>query len=392
MVRTFPEGFLWGTSTAAAQVETAGNHNWKGFRSRDGHIFDRTTDHELRREEDLEYICQFGQVYRCGVDWSKLQESAFASFDPIQVAGYRDFFSELNARGMKIMFVFHHFAHPRWFESAGGWTREENIPAFLNYAEKCLAEFGDLVYNWNTFNEPNVYAMNAYLLGNFPPRKRNLLLADKVLRTMSRAHSILFEILKSTFPQKEVGISLNTAWFDGKGLLGRVSAGITDWWFISRPARLFATADFTGISYYAYVPFLPGPITEIDQPGKLDRLGIPHDRMWGYRPEGLGRLLRRINRKYPRPIWITENGICTDDPEERIASLKNYLEICYQALENGINIKGYIHWSTWDNFEWNLGPTYSFGLVNIDPVSLDRKMTAAGLFYAEVCRSNSVEV
>ena len=124
----FPTDFFWGTSTSAPQTETAFDHQWKGFIARDEFVLNRTTDHELRREEDLQYIQQFGTVYRCGVDWSRLQRSAFAEFDQQTVSEYRHFFQQLQEGGTKVLLVLHHFAHPNWFEQKGGWLQEDKSP------------------------------------------------------------------------------------------------------------------------------------------------------------------------------------------------------------------------------------------------------------------------
>ncbi len=143
----FPDGFLWGSSTAAAQIETASDHNWRGFLSKDGHRFERTTDHELRRNEDAQYIKKFGTVYRCGVDWARLQPEAFAPFDMQVVNEYQTFFQELNDAGTRILFVIHHFTHPLWFEKDGGWLNESKLPAFIDYAQQCVQYFGQYTFN-----------------------------------------------------------------------------------------------------------------------------------------------------------------------------------------------------------------------------------------------------
>ncbi|RMF00491.1 MAG: glycosyl hydrolase family protein, partial [Bacteroidetes bacterium] len=389
-VLSFPDHFKWGTSTAAAQIETASDHNWRGVVARDGSVFNRTTDHELRRYEDLEHIVRFGTIYRAGVDWARLQASPKADFQEEVVAEYRDFFAALRRRGMEIMFVIHHFTHPRWFEEAGGWPDESTIPYYVDFAERCVHHFGDLVSYWNTFNEPNVFALNAYLLGNFPPmQKGRYFRANRVLRNMGHAHDIARELIKARFPQAPVGISMNTAWFEGQSWWGRRLANFMDRWFHWRTARHFEQVDFWGISYYAYIPFRPLAVTEIDNPGELDRLGIPHDQMWGYRPEGLGRIIRRVYQRYQKPVIITENGICTDDPQRRIAAIKDYLKVCHELLTDGIPLQAYIFWSTFDNMEWNLGNTYRFGLVTIDWETMERHNTAAADFYAQVCAYRS---
>lgn len=387
MLIQFPESFFWGSSTSSSQIETASAHTWRGFKARDGHIFDRTIDHEKRRLEDLEYIRRFGQVYRCGVDWARLQAAAFAPFDPVVVDEYQVFFSRLRDAGMHIMLVLHHFANPLWFEERGGWLEENNISAFADYAQQCQLHFGRYVSYWNTFNEPNVYAAAAYLLGFFPPHRKKLSKANRVLNFMGQAHRVAHDLIKDQYPMHQVGISLNTAWFEGLQPLGRIAARLADRWFHRKASRYFNAGDFWGLSYYAYVPFNPQPITEIDKPGKLAKMGIPHDRMWGYKPEGLGRMLRRFYKWYKKPLIVTESGICTNDPEVRIRSIKEYLQVIDRVMDEGIPVQGYIHWSTFDNFEWHLGPTYRFGLVAVDPETKERMMTPAGEFYAEITRT-----
>ncbi len=387
----FPGHFFWGTSTSAAQVETASDHNWRGLKTRDGHVFEQTTAHEGLRELDAQYIVQFGSVYRCGVDWARLQPEPFAPFDLSTIQEYRDFFETLKEGGTRIFFVIHHFTNPLWFEENGGWLNEDNISAFVDYARQCVAHFGDYVFNWNTFNEPNVYAMSAYFLGEFPPHKKSYFQANRVLRHMSQAHNIVYDLIKARSRQIPVGISLNTGWFEGANWLGKIPAKFTDWWFIDRAAGLFGKVDYWGLSYYAYVPFDPYPVTEIKNPGKLSEMGIPHDKMWGYYPEGFGKIMRRFHRRYRLPIIVTETGICTDDDEKRIQAIRDYLRVCHEAIRDGVELQGFIFWSTWDNFEWQLGPTYRFGLVRVNRETMERKMTRAGEFYKKVTEENAVQ-
>lgn len=392
MTIKFPEGFLWGTSTAAAQIETAFDHNWNGFKSRDGYTFLRTSDHEKRRDEDLGYIREFGSVYRCGVDWSRLQRAPMADFEADVVAEYQDWFRKLNEAGMKIMFVMHHFCNPTWFEKNGTWLNADNIPAFMDYAKKCMEHFGDYAYIWNTFNEPGVYAMNGFVTGNFPPQHKSYFKGNKVLDNMGKAHDELYDILKEKYPDKQVGISKNTCYFFGTNWLGKKAAKFVDWWFIDKVASHFEKNDFWGISYYAYIPFTPMPVTFIDTPDKLKKMGIPHDKMWGYYPKGLKEILLRFHNKYKKPIIITENGVCTEDDDFRQQSMKDYLSACHEAIEEGVDLRGYIHWTTMDNFEWNLGPTYRFGLVRVDFETMERTLTDAGKFYTKITEENGLEI
>lgn len=389
----FPSDFLWGTSTSAAQTETAFDHQWKGFVAKDDFVLERTTDHELRRDEDIKYIRQFGTVYRCGVDWSKLQREPYGEFHAETVAEYQDFFRKLNEGGTKVLLVLHHFANPNWFEEKGGWLERENVAYFVDFARQCIEHFGPYVFNWNTFNEPNAYAMCSYFLGTFPPQKRSYTKANRALRHLGIAHEVVYDLIKQKYPDVPVSISLNTSYFKALNPLGHIPRWLADWWYNRRAAKIFLPKmDYWGISYYAYVPLNPFPITEIEKPGKLDELRIRHDKMWGYYPEGLGILIKQLYKKHKMPVLVIENGICTDDPSERIRSIREYLKVIYDTMQSGIPIKGYIHWSTWDNFEWNLGPTYRFGLVRVNNFTKDREMTEAGHFYAQVTQENAVTI
>ena len=106
----------------------------------------------------------------------------------------------------------------------------------------------------------------------------------------------------------------------------------------------------------------------------------------------LKEILLRFHHKYKKPIWITENGVCTEDSQFRIQSINDYLTAMHEAIAEGVDVIGYTHWSTWDNFEWNLGPTYRFGLVKVDLETKDRTMTDAGLYYAKITGQNFVDI
>ncbi len=385
----FPEDFIWGTSTAAAQIETASDHEWNGVESKDGYVFRRTIDHELRRDEDLGYICMFGEMYRMGVDWARLQPRPLAPLDPVVVKEYRDFMLALKANGMQIMFVVHHFTNPNWFASLGSWRRENNVKFFVDFGEKVAAAFGDLVDNWNTFNEPGVYCFNAFLTGVFPPFEKNYNTMRKVLKHLGMAHHALFPILKRYTPDIPIGISKNCVSFYGLNPLGKPIAKVADKHFMEMVADTFATQlDYLGLSYYARIGFDPRPVTEIDRPGKLKKMGRRHDKMWEYYPQGLKDSLLRFYERYGLPMMITENGICSEDCDERIESIKDYLRLIHECIHEGVDIRGYMHWSTFDNFEWNLGPTYQFGLVQVDMHSMERRLKKSGEFYIDVCTRN----
>ena len=138
--------------------------------------------------------------------------------------------------------------------------------------------------------------------------------------------------------------------------------------------------------------FKPHPIKEIDHPGKLAELEYPHDGMWAYKPCGLRFNIQILYDKYQKPYIVTENGVYSEDPQVSIHCLKDYLGLLHQMIHEGVPILGYIHWSTFEYFEWNLSPAYRFGLASVDLDRKDRSIYDAGKFYSNICEHSSVEI
>src|SRR5688572_13384494 len=309
----FPDHFIFGTSTAAAQIETAFEHDWQGFKARDGSIFDRTTDHEQRFQEDAAIIASLAPSYRMGPMWSKLQREPFGELNREAAQEYHSFLQELKSKGVSIMMVLHHFTNPLWFSKLGGWEKEENIPLWIDFAKKTVDEFGQYVSYWNTFNEPNVYASYGWITAFFPPFKTNPFAAGKVIKNMGLAHDRVYDYIKTKFPDHPVGISHNCTIFHSDNLLGWFPARLADWWFMEHCPSHFEKVDFFGMSYYTRISHDPLPINHLETPEKLKALGRKHDDLWEYHPEGLRTCIDRYWNKYKKPIIITEN----DRSEER---------------------------------------------------------------------------
>ena len=388
----FPNEFFFGTSTAAAQIETPFEHDWCGVKARNGFTFDRTTDHEKRFEEDAGIIASLAPNYRMGLQWSKLQRAPGEKFHQPTAQEYHRFIQDLVNRGVNIMMVLHHFTNPLWFSTLGGWEKPENIPLWEDFARKVVDEFGQYVSYWNTFNEPNVYASYGWITGFFPPFKVNPFLAGKVVRNMSAAHNTLYDYIKSKYPSQPVGISHNATVFSAENLLGWFPARLSDWWFMDYVPEQFKKVDFFGMSYYGRIPHDPLPITYLETPEKIRKLGRPHDDIWEYHPEGLRTCLDRYWEKYKKPIIITENGVCDETDLLRLQAIQDYAQIVHGAIQDGIQIQGYYFWSTWDNFEWHLGPQMRFGLYECDLETRNRIRRPSGDLYASLAYSKRIRV
>ncbi len=386
----FPPGFIFGTSTASAQIETAIAHDWHGVLSRDGQIFNRTTDHELNFQDDANIIASLAPNYRMGLMWSKLQTTPLAEFDKEVASQYHELLTDLTNRGIKIMMVLHHFTNPLWFVKTGGWENEKNIPLWLDFVKKLVDEFGHYVVLWNTFNEPNVYVNNGWILAAFPPFKHNIFKAVTVIRNMGKAHDLAYDIIKEKFPDHPVGTSHNATLFEPHNVLGVLPAKISDLWHMEFIPRYFAKMDFFGMSYYARVTHDPFPITFMDSPKKILKYNKEHDDMWEYYPDGMRTCILRYWNQYQKPIIITENGVCSSDDRLRVRAIKDYMTIIHTLIAEGVDIRGYYHWSAWDNFEWNLGPTYRFGLYACDLETKVKTKRPSADLYSKLAYSNEL--
>jgi beta-glucosidase len=391
MTLRFPESFQFGTSTSAYQIETARDHDWQGVKSKDGYTFDRTTDHEKRYIDDIDIIASLAPNYRMSLMWSRLQPGPLARFEEGAKAEYHQLLSSLRTKNVNIMMVIHHFANPIWFAEAGGWTKEKNVLLWYDYACKLVDEYGDYVSIWNTFNEPNLYTTLSYGLGEFPPYKYNIISAYKVIKNISAAHNLIYDYLKLKYPEKLVGISHNCAIFHGHNLFGTVPAKLADLWYMEYLPKYFSKSDFIGISYYARVAYDPFPISYLYTPEKIKKANKNHDDIWEYYPDGLKSCIYRYALS-KKPIIITENGICTSDDRKRVDAIKDYMKIIHAALSDNIDIRGYYHWSTWDNFEWTLGPTYRFGLYECDLETMERRKKPSADLYATLAFNKEIKI
>lgn len=390
--KKFPESFIFGTSTSAFQIEGEGNTEWKGFIGKDGTQLGNATDHYNRIDEDLEYIVELGDAYRFSMDWSKLQKGAFLDLDEKAVKHYEKIFKKLKDNNMKAMLVLNHFSNPSWFMEKGGWTNPESVEAYGDYAAQAMDRFGEKVDFVNTFNEPGIYGMMAYLTGDFPPHKRAAFISrSKILNNMSESHKRFYEYSKQINPRVQIGISKAWTKFDKLSRYTGVANTINKL-LMTSVDELFAGTnyvDFVGTSYYG-----KSSLYSLTGNAKnLDRKGIPHDDMWILYPKGIYEIIKYFDEKYQKPVFITENGTCTNDDELRIKNTYNHLKQVHKAMAEGCNVVGYNHWSAFDNFELDYGPSRRFGLVsvNFDSPKLERKMKKSGEYYSKLAKTKLLE-
>ena len=403
----FPEGFRWGTSSAAHQVEGHNrNCDWWEFEQEPGRIANGDTstvacDHYHRYREDFKLLRELNQnAHRLSLEWSRIEPSE-GEFDTRQIRHYRDVLGELREQAIEPMATLHHFTSPLWFTRKGGWANREAARAFLPFVSRMADELGDLVGRWCTINEPNIYAANGWISGEFPPgHKGDLPGFYRVISNMRNAHELAYAAIKRRWPDTPVGLSHHKFLFlpaSGKRRdqwAARAAQFTVDRWPVA-PGNMRrvveATSDFIGIAHYwaqmtAFDPTRPQDqfIRRFNVPGlPLTDFGFASDPRW------MRQVLNEL-RSLGKPVYITESGIATSDDDWRQNYLRDVLENVRLAIEDGVDVRGYYHWTNMDNFEWARGYTVSFGLIDVNRKTLERTVKASGRLYGRIAAANAL--
>jgi len=379
----FPENFLWGVATSAYQVEGGiENCNWS-----ENFPAGKASDHYHRYQEDFDLLKSLNlNAYRFSIEWSRI-EPRCGEFDAGAIEHYWKVLHSLKSRRIKTMVTLFHFTLPLWLSKRGGMSSSKFVFYFTRFAQRMFDQYADLVDFWITFNEPLNWATIAYLEGRWPPHQKNPLLFFKVLRNQILAHKkIYFAFHRSRKCPVEVGISkLNQHFepFHSRSPLDRAGVWLANYfWNEFFLNRIKNQLDFIGLAYYFHHKIkFPARIIKDKKP--VSDLG------WVIYPEGIYHLLKSL-KKYKKPIYITENGLADSKDKFRANFIKEHLIWIHRAIQEGIDCRGYFHWSLIDNFEWEKGFGPRFGLVEVDFESLERKPRPSALFYAKIAKENQI--
>lgn len=412
-----------GSATAATQIE-GGDRNNTWFRwCETGHIHDashclRAADHWNRYSDDIRLMKDLNHdTYRMGLEWSRI-EPAPETFNLAAIEHYRDEIMALQQNGIKPLVTLHHFSNPLWLEDAGGWENPDAVIHFIRYTRYVLEHLGDLVSDWVTINEPNVFLIYGYVRGIWPPGKKDIGSMFKAMRHVVTAHIQSYRAIHQirtgkNFPGRTlVGVAHHLRVFDPENdqWLNRIPARLTRYLFQELFLSSMATGrfgfplgfgqypagkgrfyDFIGINYYSrdMVRFKLDPgnmfgALKVNEEAETNDLG------WEIYPEGLYRLCKRYYSIYQAPIFITENGICDAADSKRARFMYDHLVQIARLIGEGIPVDRYYHWSLLDNFEWLEGESARFGLVANDFETQDRIIRPSGRFYGEICREKAV--
>jgi beta-glucosidase len=425
---TFPEGFLWGTATAAHQVEGDNtNSDWWAWERQPGTPCKEPSgaaiDHYNRYPRDMAVLKGLGfNTYRFSVEWARIEPKE-GFFDETQLEHYRKMVALCHKSKLIPMVTLNHFTLPKWVAERGGWL-SERIPAqFERYVRRVVEALGDQVDWYCTINEPGVVSFGGYLgaLG-FPPGTHGVDNWKWSTQQLVKAHRLALAAIKQIRPSAMVGQThAMQEWESNAGGKSAMEYARK----MGEDVFLEASKDddFIGVQTYtrtrielstpvgllAGAALSIGPmekllvaqlmrrqtIAELSKQDPSDAAEPTRRTQMGYefRPVAIAATVGRAAKLLPgKPIIVTEHGIATADDSERIEFITEGLKALHPLIGAGIPLKGYIHWSAFDNFEWAEGYRMEFGLIAVDRTTQERSPKPSATFLGDIARRNRLKL
>jgi beta-glucosidase len=415
-MKTFPQEFLWGTASSAYQTEGNNIHN-------DWYIYEQSEAQKPEKERKLAGMCggatlqwqyyeqdydlaqKMGvKIHRLSIEWSRIFPSAGKpNLEALEI--YRKQLLALHQRGIKTMVCLHHFTIPVWVLQRGGFLHSRYVLThFQKYLELVIPYLADEVDYWLPINEPNIVPSASYLIGMFPPFKKNLFQYLRVYRLMIEMHAAAYHVIKKNNKKAQVGVAFAYMHFQPFNPSNRWQQFLSDlsdkwankiffdaviggkWafplgWGGSAP-HVKGTLDFIGLNYYTTLYLKNFGLVPVKKGDVVTDMG------WVVYPEGIRSVLQKLHNISSKPIIVTENGTATTDESFRINYYKRHLLEIHQAIEAGIPVLGYMAWSLTDNYEWQHAYSKKFGLISIEPQTYRRKIKESGRWYQRVIEKN----
>jgi beta-glucosidase len=411
----FPKGFLWGAATSAYQIEGGIQNDWSAWEKKnalhlakkaktywqpwqvdkfpeilrsENYICGRACDHYKRYEEDFDIAQSLGlNAFRISIEWSRIEPEE-GKFDQQEIEHYRKVLKAIRKRGMEPFVTLWHWTNPLWLAKIGGPENKIFPFYFSRYAEYVVANLKDQVQNWITLNEPTSVIFNAYTKGLWPPQKKNPLSVFRVFKNLSKAHNDGYGKIHKLHPEGKVGFSNIIPYlepFNKNSILDRMTTGIFRYYSTEKFMRMTKNKhDFLAVQYYFH-NLVKFPGLRKNKNEQITDLG------WEIYPEGIYHLLKDL-KKYNLPVYITENGLADAKDEKRAKFIKDHLRWIQKAIQEGVDVRGYFHWSLLDNFEWDKGFWPRFGLAEIDYKTMKRTIRPSALEYKKICENNTLEL
>jgi len=432
LAERFPLGFVWGVATSAYQVEGAahedgrGDSIWDEFCRRpgaikDGASGDRACDHYHRVAEDIGLIASLGaNAYRFSIAWARVQPLGAGAWNEKGFDFYERLVDGLLERGVAPYLTLYHWDLPQALQEGGGWANRDTAERFAEYAVEVARRLGDRAASIATHNEPWVVAILGHQTGTFAPGLKSQKVAIQVSHHLLLSHGWALRAMREQHCAAPLGIVLNQApihaatdspedlararvddgltirWYMDALLRGRYPEDVLE--FLGEDAPQVAAGDmdairqpldFLGINYYTRnISGTGAPLALVGNGREVTDMG------WEVFPGGLTELLLRLKADYCLPpLYVTENGAAyldrlidgrVADPE-RIRYLHRHIAAMADALESGVDVRGYFVWSLLDNFEWADGYTRRFGLIFVDYATQRRTLKDSALWYRAFC-------
>lgn len=444
--KTFPKNFIWGVAASAYQVEGAWNEDgrgvsiWDTFSHTPGKVVnnengDVAADHYHRWKEDVALMSELGvKAYRFSTAWTRILPNGIGRVNKKGLDFYDRLVDELLKKNIEPYVCLFHYDLPQALQDEGGWTNRETAAHFAVYARTVAARLGDRVNIWFTHNEPWVTAFVGHFFGEHAPGKKDLPASIKALHHLLLSHGLAAEEIRAEIKRPvKVGITLNlnpvhpatdskkdreaaerVDMFMNRIVLDPLLKGnspiqeslitkmLTSKIIQNGDLEKIRQLDILGVNYYSRAVIKHSnalPIVNVEQ---VHPEGNEYSGMWEIYPDGMYEILKYVwDYKPTCELMVTENGIPVPDgvdfdgrvrDERRIRYLQNHIAQVHRAIEDGIPVKGYFHWSLLDNFEWALGYAQRFGLVHVDFKTQKRIIKDSGRWFAKVIEYNAVEI
>jgi len=355
---TFSKGFFWGSATAAYQIEGGINNNWTKF-------FDagQACDSYNRFQEDFDIAKSLGHnAHRFSIEWSRVEPEQ-GKFNEKEIKHYQKVIDALRKRNIEPFVTLWHFTNPLWVKDISQWG---------NYINKITKSLKGVNF-WITINEPEIYSINSYLKGLWPPKKKNFISYLLMLKKFIKAHKQAYKIIKGNQPNAKIGIAKNNIYFEG----WPISFFDNWWWNEFFLNKIKNEQDFIGLNYYFHRHFPKNENKEVSDMG------------WEIYPEGIYHVLKNL-KKYNKPVYITENGIADSKDIKRAKFITDHLRWVEKAIGERVDVRGYFYWSLLDNFEWAHGFGPRFGLVEMDYKTMERKIRPSAREYKKIIENNGL--
>jgi len=397
----FPKNFLWGVSTSAYQIEGGIRNDWseweksevrskklaKAGKNPANFICGQACDSYNKYGEDVKLVKELNcGAYRFGIEWARVEPQP-GKWDKDEIKHYRQVLKFVKAQNLKVVLTLWHWTNPIWLAKQGGWSNKKSIKAFARYAEFIVSELGDLVDYWITMNEPIVHVVNGYVAGKFPPNRKSLFKARRAFNNLTKAHNKAYEIIHTQYPGAQVSITKLVNYFEparkwcpNEVVLARLAHYFWNHRFLKKVRN---SLDFIGLDYYFHDRIIWRPPFVKNKNKEITDMG------WEIYPKGIYHALKYV-AKFKKPIIIIENGLADEDDDQRVNFIKDHLRYIHKAIAEGIDVRGYFHWSLLDNFEWAEGYEPKFGLYAVDRKTFARRARLSAKVYGEICKNNKV--